>query len=156
MYLKSLLSVALFGLYRKSGVRSEGSVSSKINRVKVLPKKYIRMKQLLHGKKEIALETNHWSEILNQRFGAKTKMSQKWAAPRIARAEEILDHLAESLQDFGKWYHTHHMKIYHCSGPIFREKEKMGLKKTGFIGKAHLPEGLWEPGLGGSGVTIHS
>lgn len=40
MYTKSLLSVALVGFYRKSSVRFEGSVSSKMDRAKVLPKEY--------------------------------------------------------------------------------------------------------------------
>lgn len=42
-------------------------------------------------------------------------------------------------------------------GQFLEEREKNEAEgdeqRTGYTGKAPLPEGLWEPGLGGSGLT---
>lgn len=56
---KSLFSVALAGLYRKSSVRFEASVSSTRYRGKfyLRPIALIRMKQLLQDNEEMAPET---------------------------------------------------------------------------------------------------
>lgn len=59
IYPKTLLLVALVGLHRKPSVRFMESVSSKVNRVKVLPKVYPvhQNEKLLLGNKEMAPET---------------------------------------------------------------------------------------------------
>lgn len=43
----------------------------------------------------------HQRKTPNQSFRAKTKVSQKLAGPRNARTEEVPDHLAKSIKDFG-------------------------------------------------------
>lgn len=92
----------------------------------------------------IAPKIDHWSEILNQSVGAKTKMSQKCAAAWIARAKDIffiiLLRACKTLGDgaiHSLWRHTIHGQIL--------EKRKNGAEveqKTGFTGKAHLRAGL--------------
>lgn len=61
MYLNSLLSIALVGLYKKSSVRCEGSVSSKVDRVKVVPREdpVHPNETTLHSDKELVPKIDH-------------------------------------------------------------------------------------------------
>ena len=78
---KSLLSVALVGIQQKVKCKIWGSVSSKMDRVKVLPNVCLVHQNKLNNSCKVIRrwlqKPNHWSEALNQNFRTKTKVSQK-------------------------------------------------------------------------------